>query len=144
MATMFGLNVPNIALADKPKVGSANAAFQMMDTNTDGKISPDEHSAGAKRMFETMDANKDGKVTAAEMDGAHEKVTGKKATKMDMSAADKIKAIDTNSDGVLTAEEHATGSKMVFEKMDADKDGFLSKAELEGGHAKMMTKTPSK
>ena len=81
-------------------------------------------------MFETMDGNKDGKVTAAEMEAAHQRITGRKATKSDMSAADKIKVVDTNGDGVLTAEEHAAGSRAMFEKMDTNKDGFLTKDEL--------------
>ena len=111
-----------------------------MDTNKDGKVSADEHVAAAKQMFDTMDANKDGNVTADEMEAAHERVTGRKATKSDMSAADKIKVIDTDGDGVLTAEEHARGSRAMFEKMDTDKDRFLTKDELAAGHAGMLKK----
>ena len=44
------------------------------------------------------------------------------------------------NDGILTAEEHATGSEAMFGKMDANKDGFLSKKELTEGHASMMKK----
>ena len=111
-----------------------------MDANKDGKVSAEQHAAAAKKMFGTMDANRDGKVTAAEMDAAHQRVTGKKARKTDMSSADKIKVIDTDGDGILTAEEHAAGSRAMFEKMDTDKDGFLTKDELAAGHAQMMKK----
>ena len=58
-----------------------------------------------------------------------------------MSAADKIKVVDTNGDGVLTAEEHAAGSRAMFEKMDTNKDGFLTKDELAAGHARMLKKS---
>ncbi len=61
-----------------------------------------------------------------------------------MSSADKIKALDTNHDGVLSEEEHVAGAKMMFDKMDTDKDGFLTKQEMEAGHAKMMTKANAK
>lgn len=90
--------------------GQARSGFQAMDADHDGKVSRDEHAAAAKRMFGTMDANKNGKVTAAEMDAAHERVTGQRAKKGDMTSAEKIKVIDTDADGVLTAEEHAAGS----------------------------------
>lgn len=132
--------------------------MKMMDRNGDGKVSADEHAAGARQMFVTMDGNGDGKVTAAEMEAAHDKVTGQAAARLkskvgtltdkkgaqsasagsDLSAADKIKAVDKNGDGVLTAEEHDAGAKMMFEKMDADHDGALTRSELVSGHARML------
>ena len=74
------------------------------------------------------------------MDAAREKVAGNKTASTEMSSAEKIKVVDTNGDGTLTAEEHAAGSKRMFEKMDTNKDGFVSKDELAAGHAKMMKK----
>ena len=111
-----------------------------MNTNKDGKVSAEEHAAASKKMFDMMDANRDGKVTAAEMTAAHPRVTGKKAKKSDMPAADNIKVIDTDGDGILTAEEHAAGSRAMFEMMETDKDGFLTKDEIAAGHAQMMKK----
>jgi len=147
LPALCGFVIPLAARADdaadvKPRGGGE---FRMMDTNGDGKISADEHAAGAKKMFEGMDADKDGKVTPAEMDAAHErmgKMMGKahKPGHAEMSAADKMKMVDSNHDGVLTADEHAAGAKMMFDKMDTDHDGFLTKAEMEAGHAKWMGK----
>ena len=128
--------LPSAAVA-----GSPDTSFEAMDDNDDGKISPDEHFAAASRMFEKMDSNSDGKVTAAEMTAAHPRVTGKKAQKSDMTAAEKIKMLDTDGDGVLTSEEHAAGARSMFDKMDADKDGYLTKAELKTGHAKFLNKS---
>jgi Ca2+-binding EF-hand superfamily protein len=128
------------ATAGASKTAPVDKEFAMMDANKDGKISAEEHAAGAKAMFEKMDSNKDGKVTAAEMTAAHKAMMGHAAKKSEMSSADKIKAVDANGDGVLTAEEHAAASASMFEKMDADKDGFLSKEEMAAGHASMMKK----
>lgn len=120
--------------------GPGASELRAMDANHDGKISRDEHAAAAKGMFAAMDANKDGRATPAEMDAAHERVTGQKAKTGDMPAAAKIKVIDKDGDGVLSAEEHATGSRSMFDAMDTDKDGALTEAELSEGHAKMLNK----
>ena len=140
IALVGGVMLASLAFAAGPKAAKPGAEFTAMDTNKDGKVSAEEHAAAAKKMFDTMDANRNGKVTATEMDAAHQRVTGKKPKKTDMSAADKIKVIDTDGDRILTAEEHAAGSRTMFEKMDADKDGFLTKDELAAGHASMMKK----
>ena len=41
----------------------------------------------------------------------------------------------------MTGEEHAAGSKKMFDMMDGDRDGYLSEAEIEAGHAKMRKKS---
>jgi Ca2+-binding EF-hand superfamily protein len=114
--------------------------FMQMDSNADGKMSPDEHAAGAKKMFGMMDADADGKVTAAEMDAAQQSITGEKAKPADMSSAEKINAVDADGDGLLTTAEHSAASIKMFETMDGDKDGLLTKDELAAGHAAMMKK----
>jgi len=99
-----------------------------MDANGDGRISRAEHAAGARKMFDKMDANHDGIVTAAEMDApARRKPTGRHRP---VVVGRKIKAIDIDGDGQLTAAEHAAGSDSMFSKMDTDGDGFLTKSEL--------------
>jgi Ca2+-binding EF-hand superfamily protein len=91
-------------------------------------------------MFEAMDANHDGKVTAAEREAAHEKVTGRKSQPGEKTAAEKIRAIDKNRDGIASAGEHETASKRMFDVMDTNHDGFLSEAELNAGHAGLKKK----
>jgi Ca2+-binding EF-hand superfamily protein len=122
--------------ADKP--ASMEKHFAMMDADKDGKISMAEHEAGAKSMFTLMDANKDGVVTADEMTAAN--MHGAPASKSDMSAQDKIKVVDTDGDGKLTAAEHATASSSMFTRADTNRDGFLSRQEVAAAHAAMMKK----
>ena len=129
------------------KRSSVEAEIRIMDTDRDGKISGTEHAAGAKKMFQNMDANRDNRLTAAEMDAAKKRkeTAGSSSRHADhkdhaeMSAADKIKVVDTDGDGVLTAEEHAEGSTTMFAKMDTDTDGLLTAKEMEAGHTKLMT-----
>ncbi|MEO8669813.1 MAG: hypothetical protein ABI411_00785 [Tahibacter sp.] len=108
-----------------------------MDADGDGKISASEHAAGAKAMFDDMDVNKDAMVTVEEMDAKHAKMPRKAG---EMSSAEKIAVIDSDKNGVLSAEEHAAGSRQMFDKMDKDKDGFVSAAEMQAGHDEMMSK----
>jgi Ca2+-binding EF-hand superfamily protein len=138
-------------------VAWANPADKM-DANKDGVVSAEEHAAGAKQMFTRMDANRDGNVTAAEMDAAHEARgehgrhhegrhegpakhdEAQHGGKHQLSSAEKIKVIDTNGDGSLSAQEHEAGSRSMFSKMDADRDGRLTLAELDAGHERMLKK----
>ena len=48
---------------------------------------------------------------------------------------DKFKMMDTNSDGQISSAEHAAGVTKMFGEMDADKDGFVSAAEMDAKHA---------
>src|SRR5687768_14229033 len=90
---------------------SAEAKADMMDTNNDGIDSADEHAAGAKSKFTAIDTNSDGKMTATEMDAHH--AMKKDAWGKDShhkSSAEKIKTLDTDGDGAISAQEHAAGS----------------------------------
>jgi Ca2+-binding EF-hand superfamily protein len=144
--------------------GSGKAEMKMMDTDQDGSISATEHATGAKKMFDKMDADSDGIVTAQEMGAAHKDMptahsehsetassrqseprtsdatrTSDASGKPVKSASAKIKAIDTDGDGAITAAEHEAGSKKMFGKMDKDSNGRLTAAEIEAGHDRMMT-----
>ena len=138
MAAAGGFALPSVARADY------EGRFESMDTNHDGKVSMEEHAAAANKMFDKMDANNDGRVTASEMEAAHKAITGHKAEKGEMTAAEKIKMIDTNGDGVLTEEEYTVGTRAMFDKMDTNGDGFLTMAELKAGHEKYMHRKASK
>src|SRR5688572_6429226 len=126
--------------AHDKQAGHTDMMVKMMDANQDGKITSDEHEAGAQKMFERMDANKDAKVSEAEMSDHHREMMSQHGKGMkEMSSGEKIRTVDTNEDGLLTAQEHAAASKRMFGKMDKDQDGALTAAEIDAGHKKMMS-----
>jgi Ca2+-binding EF-hand superfamily protein len=131
VALSMAMLLPFAAMADDKK----------MDTNGDGMVSASEHAASAKKMFDAMDANHDGNVTAAEMDAMHQARMKEGKATMSMSSADKIKAKDTNGDGMLSAAENAAGAQRNFDAMDTNHDGNLSAAELKAGHEAMAAKS---
>ena len=50
-----------------PKQMSSAQKIAAMDTNNDGKLTEQEHAAGAKKMFSKMDTDHDGSLTAQEL-----------------------------------------------------------------------------
>ncbi|HJW45913.1 MAG TPA: hypothetical protein VJ484_05435 [Lysobacter sp.] len=48
--------------------------------------------------------------------------------------ADKFKAMDTNGDGMISANEHASGVRAMFDRMDANRDGNVTTAEMDASH----------
>ena len=53
-----------------------------------------------------------------------------------MSSSDKIKKMDSNGDGQLSAAEHEAGARAMFTAMDANKDGNVTAAEMDASHKK--------
>lgn len=149
MVALCGAALATTAYAgdDEMKHGSGQAELKMMDTDHDGSVSATEHAAGAKKMFEMMDKDGDGIVTAQEMGAAHKNMPTadssarpSDANGKPMKSSDaKIKAIDADGDGTISAAEHEAGARKMFDRMDKDQNGKLSAAELQAGHDKMMT-----
>ena len=128
-----GLLLSSSAFAEEQQM-TVTEKFAAMDTNHDGKISPDEYAVYTRIMFDKMDTNKDGQLTVVEIQAAHPgKAKG-------MSVSEKVKMVDTNRDGTVSVEEYTAGGKTVFEKMDSDGDGYVTITEMEAGHKKMMEK----
>jgi Ca2+-binding EF-hand superfamily protein len=155
-------------MMDADKDGTVTAAeheagakkmFETMDGNKDGTVTAAEMDAAHEQMMQKMSAHRDrgehgaaddhhdGNVAhdmnehadAAKNDSGEEHHGDKHKMSSRMSSAEKIKAIDTNNDGKISAAEHAAGSRAMFSRMDADQDGRLTASEIRAGHAKMMS-----
>jgi len=71
VAVFFGSITVSFAEKSKGCSYHKGKMFEKMDTNADGVISLEEHSAKAERRFKKMDANGDGKVTKEEAKNHH-------------------------------------------------------------------------
>ena len=52
--------------------------------------------------------------------------------------------MDTNKDGKVSADEHATASKKMFDTMDANRDGKVTAAEMDAAHKRVTGKKAKK
>ena len=106
------------------------------DNDGDGRVSRAEATAAAtertNEWFDKLDLNKDGYVTQEETRQARETRRGEMRETMD----EHFKAADANSDGQLSLDEVQAKMPRLAERfstIDKDKNGMLSKEELQRG-----------
>jgi Ca2+-binding EF-hand superfamily protein len=140
---LFGLN-PVLAQDKKPapKVKeNYQVGFVVVDKNSDGSVTMQEmveaFPGSGEKVFHRVDADKDGKITKEEWSVWQErevkKGSGKAARKVKENYQVGFAVVDKNSDGSVTMQEMVetfpgSGEK-VFHRVDADKDGKITKEE---------------
>lgn len=109
--------------------------FDKIDANADGKITQDEIAAFRKARVDAADADKDGFLSAEELAAMHLAAMTERANGM---AAKMIERHDADGDGKLTAAEMAAPPmpERMFDRLDTDKDGAISKDEAEAAKAR--------
>jgi len=120
------------------------------DTNGDGVMTRDEAMAQADARFDRMDANKDGKLTADEM-RPRRPMGGPDAASPPPPPADgstpptgaggrgerMFARLDTNGDGAIDREEFRAQAAQRFDRMDTNKDGKIDAAERQAARDAM-------
>jgi Ca2+-binding EF-hand superfamily protein len=120
--TAMTVIVATTAHAAPETAGKATRAA--VDTDRDGRVSREEAAPRAKlaKNFDAIDTNKDGFLSREELRAWHAKQDGAKG-----------RAIDTDKDGRISrAEAEAKAPRLAknFDRVDANKDGYLSKDEM--------------
>jgi Ca2+-binding EF-hand superfamily protein len=129
-------------MSDSTASGSTPAFFRMLDTNHDGRLSPEE-LAKAGDLFEKLDLNHDGFLDPKElMSPPQAKVAqesgpaarpgkqfGKKRNGEHM--VQMIMRADADGDGKISQEEAPPQLKKHFARLDTNGDGYLDRSELE-------------
>jgi Ca2+-binding EF-hand superfamily protein len=117
------------------EAGLSKTAFDRLDTNKDGELDADEIRAGLYGQENTVAAFYENNGTgssvtntlASLLEKPKPQTAGTYSTK---AAASFISANDKNGDGGLSSAEAAL-STASFDKLDADKNGSLSQAEIQ-------------
>ena len=135
-----GLSVVALAAAQPPHGPGGHGgphglmAFDQLDTDGDGVLSPAEQEAGRKAAFARMDVDGDGYLTEADRATMKEKMDEKKQAfreKMEEKRADHQAALDENGDGKISEAEFLAEQGKMQAMADADGDGSITKAEAE-------------
>ncbi|MDP1632817.1 MAG: EF-hand domain-containing protein [Caulobacter sp.] len=115
----------------------AQGAGARGDTNGDGKISLAEFKAARVAMTMRSDANKDGKISKAELEAgiiAMQAARGGGAGKGGGGRSGQMfDMMDANKDGFLTRPEIEKMVERRFQRMDVNGDGVLTTAEQQAG-----------
>lgn len=135
---------PSFAAADPAKKEKRiNRMIKRADLNGDGKISRSEMSRGIAVTFAKVDTNGDGALSTAEISGARAvlKAERKKARASGEGRLQYVKfpakrinkrfdKIDANGDGVLSKAEIERVAERMFKRRDKNNDGYISAADF--------------
>jgi Ca2+-binding EF-hand superfamily protein len=114
--------------------GGADELFKALDKNADGVLTQDEVPEKLAMRIAAADADGDGKITKEEFEqarGGHGAAGG-------APGIDKLfERLDTNKDGKLTKDELPERPADRIMKADADGDGAVTKEELQAARDKM-------
>lgn len=147
MRTKYLLAAATAALVAAVAVAAPGDRFAKLDTDGNGSVTRAEFDAKAADRFARLDGNRDGFVTKVEMAAHHEAMKAKRAERAEKRGGDHAAHAkhgdragkhgdhfarrDADNDGRLSLAEFQAGGTKRFERLDADKNGTVTRAEMD-------------
>lgn len=114
-----------LGLAFAGPLHAQRLSYDNADADNDDRVSRAEFVAARDRQFARFDKNGDGAISST--DFAHAASYRRGLRKIDRALA----VLDLNGDGSLSREEVHESGTPIFDRADADHDGYLTETELE-------------
>ena len=129
LAAFMAMGVSGAAHAEGRGAGMM-PKFEELDLDKDGLVTKEEMTAHRAAEMKAADTNADGKLSAEEMTAARLKKMEVRVAEM---TAKMIAKLDTDKDGLVSGEELAAapGQDRMFDHMDENEDGSISKEEAD-------------
>jgi HlyD family secretion protein len=118
--------------------GKGGADLMSNDKDGDGKISKDEAPTFLQNFFDNLDSNKDGLLDKAEMDAMRNR-RGAGGGPGGGGRGGNMMANDKDGDGKVSREEAPEAMQGFFDRLDANTDGFVDKAEADAARQRMQS-----
>jgi Ca2+-binding EF-hand superfamily protein len=117
--------VAGSALANEPYLPRNERALIKLDINKDGRVSMDEIKPRMDKRLAEADADGNKAITSAEIDAMLQKRLERRRIRI-------MELLDGNRDGTITQAEFDRVVEDMFDKADADNNGGVDLAELQG------------
>lgn len=125
--------------------GAGHDPMAMFDTDRNQALSLAEVRQGAQTMFAKVDGNKDGRVTAEEFHAHHRAAGDRRGGHKGKDGPPKAKHggpngplhMDKDGDGAVSVAEMQSEMESHFARADADRDGSVTRSEMEAAHRTM-------
>ncbi len=122
--------------------GPVSPVLQALDTDGDGELSAKEIE-NATTALKTLDKDKDGKLAGEELRPTIANRGPGSASGIAQQMVTQFMTFDKNGDGKLSKEELPERMQVLLDRADANKDGFVDRAELTTIAEQAVRRTPN-